>query len=74
MINSELQAYLQRFPPEANVEVKVIDERGAGRSVPLKGVEFAFDTTPVALTPQNIGWADMMKEKIKVLLVAEAKP
>lgn len=65
MIVSELQAFLQRFPPDAQVEIK-----SATGIAKIEGVQMAFDAAPTDLTPQNVSWADMVKEKIKAVLVA----
>jgi hypothetical protein len=64
MTNNELQLFLQRFPPDAQVEVKL-----PAAEVEIKAVQLAFNADPMVLQVQNVGWADMVKERIKVQLV-----
>jgi hypothetical protein len=67
MTNGELIAILQRFPPEGQVKV-----RRAGRDTVAEDVdraEMAIDATPTRLQTQNISWADLIKEKIHVVLI-----
>jgi hypothetical protein len=69
MTNGELIAILQRFPAEGQVKVR---QHEGGRATKLEDIdraEMAIDPTPTRLQAQNIGWSDLIKEKINVVLV-----
>lgn len=67
MTNEQLQKFLQRFPTNAPVMVKLPHGK-----VALGSIEMGFDAAPIALGTSNVSWTDMIAEKIEVLVVPEA--
>lgn len=70
MTNGDLIKILQRFPPEGAVKVR----RHGGQHqettpVDVDRAEMRIDPAPLALQAQNIAWADLVKERISVVLV-----
>lgn len=65
MTNQELQKFLQRFPPSAVVEIRTV--QGLAQ---IENVQMAFDAAPILLKEQNLGWAELLQEKIKAQIVA----
>lgn len=71
MTNGELVKILQRFPPEGLVKIRrhSASRTEVGSFDDVDRAEMAIDATPTRLTEQNISWADIVKEKIQVVLV-----
>jgi hypothetical protein len=78
--NGDLIKILQRFPVEGAVKLRRYDSRGAsqGELLDVDRAEMQIDASPTRLTAQNVAWADMVKEKIQVVLIfgspKEAEP
>lgn len=70
MNNQDLQKFLQRFPQTAPVRIKLASE---GKTVNVDGVEMGFDHKPLRLEVQNLGWSELIQDKIEVLLVTDEK-
>lgn len=68
MTNQDLQKFLQRFPQTAPVRIKLAKD---GKTVNVEGVEMGFDHKPLRLEAQNLGWSEMIQDKIEVLLVPD---
>lgn len=70
MTNGDLIKILQRFPPEGTVKVRRYDTlQTSAAGVDVDRAEMAIDPAPYVLSEQNIGWADLVKERIQVVLV-----
>lgn len=70
MTNGDLIKILQRFPAEGHVKIR----RHEARQTPaelndIDRAEMAIDPSPMVLSDQNIGWSDLAKERIQVVLV-----
>jgi hypothetical protein len=74
--NGDLIKILQRFPTEGAVKVRRYDSRGTSLEQPLNidRAEMLIDASPTRLTAQNVPWADLVKEKIQVVLIFGSPP
>jgi hypothetical protein len=66
MTNGELSAILQRFPAEGEIKVRRASDKEA---TAIDRAEMAIDPSPMTLQAQNISWAELVKEKVGVVLV-----
>ncbi len=74
MTNGELIGILQRFPVEGTVKVRRVDASRVNALLDIDFAEMGIDPTPARLQAQNVGWADLVKERIQVVLVFGSTP